>query len=200
MTKVFVGGSRRISRLNDAVRHRLDTIISKGIDVLVGDANGADKAVQAYLHQRGYERVHVFCTGEICRNNVGAWSLERVQPKKAESRKDRSFYALKDAAMSQEATHGLMLWDGKSLGTLVNVVRLVRRGKAAVVYVGPVKAFAEIRKAEDYTKLFKYCDRSLIKKAEIEVDKEEGVSHQTHSKEKGLPLFEDSYRRMPGAQ
>jgi hypothetical protein len=48
-TAVFVAGSRQISRLPAEVRSRLDTMIEKGFQILVGDANGADKAVQRYL-------------------------------------------------------------------------------------------------------------------------------------------------------
>ena len=55
MSKVFVGGSRRISRLNEQVRRRLERVIEKNLTVLVGDANGADKAVQKYLAERNYE-------------------------------------------------------------------------------------------------------------------------------------------------
>jgi hypothetical protein len=48
MKKVFVGGSRKISRLNEQVRKRLDQIIEKQLQVLLGDANGADKADDLY--------------------------------------------------------------------------------------------------------------------------------------------------------
>ena len=73
MTKVFIGGSRKIGRLGPEVRQRLDRIIEKKIQVLIGDANGADKAVQMYLRSRGYYRVQVFCMDGVCRNNVGGW-------------------------------------------------------------------------------------------------------------------------------
>jgi hypothetical protein len=43
--KVFIAGSRWLSRLSADVRSRLDTIIEKGFTILIGDANGADKAV-----------------------------------------------------------------------------------------------------------------------------------------------------------
>src|SRR3990170_3898864 len=61
MTKVFIGGSRRLSRLNKDVKRRLDNIIERGFTVVVGDANGADKAVQQYLASRRYQKVIVFC-------------------------------------------------------------------------------------------------------------------------------------------
>ena len=47
MTKVFIGGSRAITRLHPEVAKRLRNIIDGKLMVLVGDANGADKAVQA---------------------------------------------------------------------------------------------------------------------------------------------------------
>ncbi|HET9227171.1 MAG TPA: putative addiction module antidote protein, partial [Thermoanaerobaculia bacterium] len=67
MTSVFVGGSRKVSRLSVDLRRRLDQIIDKKLHVLLGDANGADKAVQAYLKERSYPNVVVFCTGGECR-------------------------------------------------------------------------------------------------------------------------------------
>ena len=62
MIKVFIGGSRRVSRLDAQVKARLDEIIRKQLPVIIGDANGADKAVQDYFHQHAYEHVEVFCT------------------------------------------------------------------------------------------------------------------------------------------
>jgi len=72
MTCVFVAGSRDVSRLNAQVKERLDNIVKQNLTVLVGDANGADKAVQRYLAQCGYREVVVYCM-EVCRNNVGDW-------------------------------------------------------------------------------------------------------------------------------
>ena len=49
MTKVFIAGSRQIARLPAEVKNRIDTMVDKGFQILVGDANGADKAVQAIV-------------------------------------------------------------------------------------------------------------------------------------------------------
>ena len=70
-TKVFIAGSRRLSRLSNDVKRRIDNIIDKGLTVMVGDANGADKAVQRYLRSRHYSNVLVFCMQGGCRNNLG---------------------------------------------------------------------------------------------------------------------------------
>ena len=43
---VFIGGSRSLSRLNAAVRQKLAEIVAKNCPIVIGDANGADKAVQ----------------------------------------------------------------------------------------------------------------------------------------------------------
>ena len=57
MNKVFFGGSRYIGRLNQAVKKRTDNIITNGYLILIGDANGADKAMQRYLSEKGYRNV-----------------------------------------------------------------------------------------------------------------------------------------------
>ena len=72
MHSVFVAGSRALSKLNTQVKERLDNIVKQNFTVLVGDANGADKAVQRYLAEREYQHVVIYCM-EVCRNNVGNW-------------------------------------------------------------------------------------------------------------------------------
>jgi len=151
MIKVFIGGSRGIKRLNPEVRKRLDEIIRKQFVVLVGDAHGADKAVQNYLRERGYDRVEVFCTGEHCRNNVGYWNVIAVPAPHA--RRDFEFYEAKDRKMSEESSVGLMLWDGKSKGTLSNVHRLLDMGKKVVLWIAPEKRFKTLRNLNDWRQL-----------------------------------------------
>jgi predicted Rossmann fold nucleotide-binding protein DprA/Smf involved in DNA uptake len=56
---VFVAGSRRISQRSAEVKSRLDTMIDKGFQILVGNANGADKAIQRYLADKSYRNVLV---------------------------------------------------------------------------------------------------------------------------------------------
>src|SRR5215831_18637941 len=49
MNTVFIGGSRHVSRLPSEVKKRLDNVVASGHRVIVGDANGADKAVQKHF-------------------------------------------------------------------------------------------------------------------------------------------------------
>jgi hypothetical protein len=143
MTKVFIGGSRRVSRLGAPVHARLDKIMDKGLAVIVGDANGADKSVQQYLFSKHYDKVEVFCSGTACRNNVGHWRTRLIETDTHD--KGLQFYTAKDRAMSNEATYGFMVWDGKSTGTLLNVLRLLRQDKKVVVYNVPERRFSELK-------------------------------------------------------
>ena len=162
MTKVFIGGSRRVSRLNADVQRRIDRIIEQGFPVFVGDANGADKAVQKYLQSRGYEAVEVFCSGGECRNNVGNWPVRAVGVPQA--RRDFAYYAAKDERMAQEASIGLMIWDGKSAGTLANAARLLRQDKKVVVYATPAKRFLTLKTEADWERLVSGCARDVREK------------------------------------
>ena len=150
MTKVFIGGSRHFTRLPSDVRARLDRIVDRRLPVVVGDANGADKAVQGFLAGRHHALVEVFCSGEP-RNNVGGWPVRIVQT--ARATRDFAFYATKDRAMASEATVGMMLWDGASRGTLLNVLRLVAQAKPVVVYSQAERAFIDVRSRGDFDKL-----------------------------------------------
>jgi adenine-specific DNA-methyltransferase len=155
MKKVFIGGSRRISHLNEQLRKRLDQVIQKQLQVLVGDANGADKAVQAFLAEHGYRKVEIYCSAGNCRNNLGQWQVISVKP--PHNRRDFEFFAAKDAAMAQEADAGFMLWDGQSAGTVVNVARLVAAGKPVVIYLATEKEFRTVRSRSNFDALLTPC-------------------------------------------
>ncbi len=159
---VFVAGSRQISRLPAEVRSRLDTMIEKGFQILVGDANGADRAVQRYLAERSYPNVLVHCMKDHCRNNVGNWPTREVAAPRGA--KGFDYYSLKDRAMAEKAEYGLMLWDGKSKGTVNNVVNLSRDRKPVVVYVAPTKQFQTIKTSDDLRELLAQGDSDSVER------------------------------------
>lgn len=161
--KIFIGGSRTVSKLNGAIRDRLDDFIRRGDSILIGDANGADKAVQQHFADRHYRNVEVFCVGDRPRNNVGAWLVRNVAA--PSSRKDFSYYAAKDVLMAQEAGCGVMFWDGKSKGTLQNVLNLMDVGKKTLVYFAPAKEFQVLSTSQDLQALLARCDRRSIEAA-----------------------------------
>lgn len=156
MTTVFLSGSRKINRLNDVIRGRIQNIVDQGFRVVVGDANGADKAMQTYLAEKLYPNVAVYCAGDTCRNNVGEWKTEKVRVDA--KLKGRAFYTQKDKVMASEADFGFVLWDGKSEGSINNVFELLGKGKKAVVYFSPRKEFFNVKSAEDIRELMRLCD------------------------------------------
>ena len=159
---VFIGGSRAVSRLNTVIRARLDDLVKRGCTIFIGDANGADKAVQTYLAKKQYGNVVVFCM-EDCRNNIGSWPTRKIEP--PNGRKDFSYYAAKDVVMSQEAHCGVMLWDAKSKGTLQNMLNLIGAGKRTLVYFAPSKDFHVLANHEDLQTLFARCDKRFLDSA-----------------------------------
>jgi len=151
MTFVFIGGSRRLGRMNAELSHRLDNIIREKFRVLVGDANGFDRAAQAYLAEHGYRSVVVYCTNGECRNNVGDWPKHAIEYQGRD--RGLEFYTAKDDAMLHDADYGLFSWDGKSKGTLRNIRKMAEQGKPSAVYVSPIKKFVTVRNAQDASTL-----------------------------------------------
>jgi hypothetical protein len=160
MTTVFIGGSRAVARLNTTIRQRLDDLIQRGCLIFIGDANGADKAVQQHFADRDYRNIIVFCVGS-CRNNIGNWEVRKVEADS--SRKDFAYYATKDVAMA-EAKCGVMLWDGRSKGTLHNIVNLIGANKKVLVYFSPERAFHKLSTPQDLDALLSRCDPQEIQR------------------------------------
>ncbi len=166
MAKVFVAGSRNISRLSLEVRAKLDEMMRRRSWFLVGDANGADKAFQAYLAKAQYPQVTVYHVGK-CRNNLGGWPVKTVVSPAA----DRGFayYAAKDAAMAQDADCGFMLWDEKSKGTFNNIETLMRLSKKTLVYLSTQKGFYRLVTKRDFEDFLRQCEPGLIATLQKEI-------------------------------
>ncbi len=148
MTTVFVGGSRRITDLPMEAKIRLDNVVNRGLSILVGDANGVDKAVQRHLAKAKYDKVTVYCTGDKSRNNIGGWETRNVRTEERE--KNFQFHAAKDREMARQAMYGLMIWDGKSCGTVLNILRLVKHSKKAVLVCVAERSEVEFRSRKDW--------------------------------------------------
>jgi hypothetical protein len=162
MIKVFIGGSRRLSKLNKKITHILDRVINKEYTVLVGDANGADKAVQSYFVNKNYNNVVVYCMQNGCRNNLGNWQTKIVEaPTESVG---FQYYSSKDLRMALDTNYGFMLWDSKSRGTLNNIINLLKDNKQVVVYFAPLKSVSTVNSTDDLRILVEKCDPiSLIK-------------------------------------
>ena len=167
MQSVFIAGSIKIRKIPDAFLQRLETLMAAELHILVGDANGADKAMQEVLLSRGSNEVTVYCSGSAPRNNLGGWRVQHVHT--SASPGTRQFFVAKDLAMASKADFGLMLWDAKSTGTLGNVIELAMRGKKSVVYVNPQHSFAIVRDGESLKKLVDVMDDDARSEAELKI-------------------------------
>jgi probable addiction module antidote protein len=159
MNTIFIGGSRHVSHLPDEIKNRIDNVVASGHQVIVGDANGTDKIVQKYLLELQYDKVTVFCSGYKPRNNLRPWRTHQVKaPKDA---RGFQFYAAKDREMAREADFGLMIWDGKSPGTVLNVLRLVIADKMSVLFNIPKKAAVNIKSMDQWKAFLEQCSPEL---------------------------------------
>lgn len=174
MSNVFFGGSRNLGRLNPAIRTRLRNLVTNRHTVLLGDANGADKAVQSFFATEGYPDVVVYCVDGECRNNVGNWPVRTVSS--GGRKKDFAYYALKDAQMSRDADYGFMVWDGESKGTLNNILNLIQQGKSALVYRSPSREFLQVKNPNDVLALVRTCSPELVDYLNRKIKLEERVA------------------------
>lgn len=151
MTTVFIAGSITIKKLDPRAKERIDKIIESNFDVVVGDADGADSAIQSHFFNAGFNRVTVFCTGDTPRNNIGNWPAKVVTTTAKPG--TRAFFTAKDLRMAESADFGLMIWDAKSTGTLSNVAELLARGKKSVIYVNKDKVFKNVGNVNEFESL-----------------------------------------------
>jgi len=159
--KIFIAGPRKVTKLNDQVKDRLENIKRNNYTVLVGDANGVDKAVQSYFNNVFYYNVIVYSVNGKPRNNVGNWDTKNIVLN--QKKKDFSYYTAKDKEMAKDADFGLMIWNGKSRGTLNNIINLSRLNKKTLLYFLPGKTFITIKNLEDINKLISGCDSETRK-------------------------------------
>lgn len=146
--KVFIGGSKSISKLDEAVVREIENLVEQGDEILIGDCFGADALVQSELV--GYEKVTVYSPFEKGRNNAGGWDVrQRGKRKIGLFERPYLFYAAKDTAMTIDADCGLMIWDGKSKGTFINMMNLVILEKEVKVFLCERASFVTVRTADD---------------------------------------------------
>ncbi|CAN7697383.1 hypothetical protein D9M68_78860 [compost metagenome] len=179
MSMIFVAGSISIKQLDPKVKARIDSIVEGDHTVIVGDADGADSSVQSYLCGKGVAEAIVYCSGDTPRNNAGRWPVVRVDVKHA-APGSRAFFTAKDVEMAKAADFGLMIWDARSTGTLRNVMELLRRRKATVVFVNKTKSFLTVRDVEQLELLLSFMAAPALRKAEEKLHLRSSISQLRH--------------------
>lgn len=122
--KVMICGSRSIKQLTESEIAVLHSIIKLELNIIIGDANGVDVAVQDFLARSGYRKVQVYSTLNL-RNNIGKWPVAKIHGN----------YTYRDEIMCSRADWLFAIWDGVSPGTKRNIesftpekVRVSQRG------------------------------------------------------------------------
>ena len=66
--------------------------------------------------------------------------------------------------MADEASIGLMIWDKKSIGTLMNVLRMLNNHKTVVLYLAPDHEFLDLKNYGDLQALIESCPSRVQEK------------------------------------
>lgn len=128
---VFASGSLSVTELSDFAKAHVHSIVTNRMNVLIGDAYGADKTIQQELYKKyDYPFVTVYASNGKVRNNAG-YKVKTIDVPSGIY--GREFYTYKDVAMSIDCDFGFMLWDGKSKGTLNNIERLLSMNKLSII-------------------------------------------------------------------
>jgi hypothetical protein len=140
--KVFIGGSRNIKELDENVVRALFDELNSGSKILVGDADGVDTEIQKFCNSQNYNNIVVYASNGKARNNAGNFEIKKIPVSKDTFSKQ--FFVAKDIAMTNDADYGIVIWDGKSKGSLDQLHRMVRQNKPCHVYIAGDKRWVEI--------------------------------------------------------
>lgn len=196
MTTVFIAGSITIKKLDPVAQVRLVNIVELGHQVIVGDADGADTAIQQFLHESGARHVTVYCVGGQPRNNLGGWPVNNVTTYHKPG--SRAYFTAKDIEMAKDADVGLMIWDTKSTGTLSNVIELLNRKRNSTVFINKEKVFHKVVQVDDLEALVARMAEVSRLKADTKIGLMEKIS-ALRSREQQTEILARKARSEPTA-
>jgi adenine-specific DNA-methyltransferase len=127
--KIFISGSKSISKLPDLAKVFIDQIIENNDEILIGDCYGVDVVVQKYLELKGFNNITIYCSGVIPRNNFTSAAKIHSCAEAAQGLTGSEFHYVKDIQMANDCDQALMIWDGKSKGTAESLKRIKEMGK-----------------------------------------------------------------------
>jgi hypothetical protein len=174
MAMIFLGGSRDIFELPVPAIERIGAIVAAEHGVLIGDAPGADAEMQSLLAGYNYEHVGVFHTEAEPRNNLGDWAAYHIQP--PDGARGFAIQAEKDREMARRADFGMMVWDGASPGTCLNVLRLAVTGSPCVVYDTMRGMVAIVHDAVDWRAMLHHAGSDVRRAVEARMSADERLA------------------------
>jgi len=140
--KIFISGSISKKSLTEKELACIAQIVEGRHTILIGDADGVDKAVQNVLAEQQYGNVVVYFSGKTVRNNLCNWQTKQIP--NPENLKGESCYQLKDKEMVHECDTGVMFGDGKSKRTKHNMDYMNALSKYHLVVPSKRSAFFRV--------------------------------------------------------
>lgn len=157
--KVFLGGSIRLNGLPSQVKQLIAAEVARGSSFAVGDAAGIDLAFQQFLKGQSVKAITVFHSDKL-RNNIGNWPTEFVHSDLKSSGKDK--FTVKDRKMAELADCGIMVWDGKSAGTLANAFDLLNQKKPCQMFFAPIADLYLLNTIQDLESILTESDYTSV--------------------------------------
>ena len=138
---VFISGSIAIKRLPIEVMESIQTMIEKGMTILVGDAPGIDTLVQDLCHKESYLNVIIYTITATPRYKANSNFQEKTISVSQEIKSQRERQTYKDRAMSEDSIFSLVVWDGKSKGSYANIKRALESKKGVKIYYQDIEDY-----------------------------------------------------------
>lgn len=186
---LWLGGSLKIRALPEEAQGAVDGAVQSGERVLIGDAPGADALFQRYLRQFPTAKVEIFHSSPSVRFNLGNWPVHFVQP--AVKSASAALHGAKDREIAIQCDSGLMVWDGKSVGTVANVLDLSSRGKEWRLFVATDSDAIEIPSLDSLVN--SYGEAVIEASKRLEADRKRKARELEAATQTSLPIgFEPS--------
>jgi hypothetical protein len=77
--------------------------------------------------------------------------------------------------MSKSADYGFVLWDGKSPGSIENVIALLKDSKSALVYYSPDREFIPVSSLKELKKLLTRLNMDVLEKIDKKIKLEKQI-------------------------
>ena len=151
--KIMIVGSHTITEPDRRVKLMISKLCGEGWHILVGDHSGLDAALQEYLRDMHTDWVRVYTARPRPQHNLDGWPVRR--PPREGRWGGAPRHLQNTLAMTAAADCGMVLWDGRSMGTYFVMASLIEQGKSVWVYLPDRGGAHTLRTPEDLEKLLR---------------------------------------------
>ncbi len=139
--KVFISGSISIKKLPQEVKNSIHKIIEQNFGILVGDAKGIDTLVQNYCLSLNYYNVTIYSISTFPRYKASENFKIKYIEVPNNIRQERERQQEKDKAMTIDSEFTFTVWDSRSKGSYLNILRGLNNNKKVKVYLSTKNSF-----------------------------------------------------------